>query len=124
MAESILTSINLAGGSFNVCYDTVLAVFSISNYTNANKNCPNGWRAAVVISHQRILNTNRNIGTLVEPIAIFNTNVNCIYYGTYLNESTRVLDVVSVITISASSFTLGYYNDYYETCIGTVIFVA
>lgn len=124
MAESILTSINLAGGSFNVYYDTVLAVFSISNYTNANKNCPNGWRAAVVISHQRLLNTNREIGTLVEPIAIFNTNASCAYNGTYLNESTSVLDVALVITISAASFTLGYYNEYHETCIGTVIFVA
>ena len=125
MAESILTSINLAGGSFNVYYDTVLAVFSITGRGNANNNCPNGWRAALVVSHRRYLNLNGfHFGILVEPITVFNTNATCMYYSTYRDEDNAVLTVANVINISATSFTLQYYSTSYDSCTGTVIFVA
>ena len=49
MAESILTSINLAGGSFNVYYDTVLGVHSSSvPNSTLSVTCPSGWKVAII----------------------------------------------------------------------------
>ena len=126
MAESILTSINLAGGSFNVYYDTVLSVISVSNASS--KSCPSGWKAAVVISHKtRSLSNSESWIVLCQPIIIFNVNSNSInYYGTYIYEDAAIgtCTAYNGITISQSAF--NFNTNYSGNTInyGTIIFVA
>ena len=127
MAESILTSISLAGGSFNVYYDTVLSVISKSN--TASTPCPSGWKAAIVISHEtHVFQSNSNsVATLIQPITIFNissTNIN--YYGTYIFNSSELgtYTAFNGITINQSSFNFNSEYIHSSITVGTIIFVA
>ena len=124
MAESILTSINLAGGSFNVYYDTVLSIVSISSYNNRTNQCPTGWKAAILTAHSRHLNVNDDTGIMLSPMVAFNLNKQINYYATYLNVDKSILDVSIALTVNISNFSFGAYNDYHALCTGTVIFVA
>lgn len=67
MAESILTSITMAGGALNIYYDTILESKS-GNATGIN-NLPSGWKVCIVTSY--------NYGNinLVFPFAVFNASV-------------------------------------------------
>ena len=126
MAESILTSINLAGGSFNVYYDTVLSVISVSN--TSSKSCPSGWKAAVVISHRTRNTSNGDFWVaLCQPITIFNVNNNSIdYYGTYIYEDATLgtCTAYNGITISQSTFKFNSNYNSSTANYGTIIFVA
>ena len=68
MAESILTSITMAGGALNIYYDTILQSKSGSG-TGIN-NLPSGWKVCIITSY-----LNSNIG-LVFPFAVFNASFN------------------------------------------------
>ena len=104
MAESILTSINLAGGSFNVYYDTILSVKTVtgSSAVSLSNSCPSGWKCAVLISCFIYLN---NWATLVTPIPIFNVNSSSIeYYGLFNIENN--MTTTRCIKISSSNFNI------------------
>lgn len=126
MADSILTSITLAGGSFNVYYDTVLDI--ITKTSRGSTNCPSGWKAAILVSNRtRFTNDGNSWITLIQPIAIFNMNrsTNISYYGIYIYELAEFGTYVSYngITINTSNFDLNtnYGNN---ACYCTIIFVA
>ena len=108
MAESILTSINLAGGSFNVYYDTILSVKTVtgSSAVSSSNSCPSGWKCAVLISCFIYLNA---WATLVTPIPIFNVNSSSIeYYGLFNieNNNNNNMTTTRCIKISSSSFNI------------------
>ena len=126
MAESILTSITLAGGSFNVYYNTVLDIITKSSTNSVN--CPSGWKAAILVSNRtRFTNASNSWITLIQPIAIFNMNSssNISYYGTYIYEDAQFGTYVSFggISINTSNFSLNT-NFGNNTCYCTIIFVA
>ena len=68
MAESILTSITMAGGALNIYYDTILE--SKSGNGTAYNNLPSGWKVCIITSYSY-----DNI-SLVFPFAVFNASFN------------------------------------------------
>lgn len=127
MAESILTSINLAGGSFNVYYDTVLDI--ITNTSTNSTNCPSGWKAAILVSNRtRPLSNANSWITLIQPIVIFNMNssTTIVYYGIYIYEDATFGTYTSYGGISINTSIFTFKDDYPNSsqCYGTIIFVA
>ena len=122
MAESILTSINLAGGSFNVYYDTVLDVLSINNYEDYD--CPSGWKAAVLISYETTVDRNDTLVTLDQPITIFNISKEVVYYGKCIYVTTGNSTVKECIQITSTNKVRLCAFDTFDNPIGTIIFIA
>ena len=122
MAESILTSINLAGGSFNVFYDTVLDV--ITGNSSRSYDCPAGWKAAVVISYSRHIDNFNNDSVLMNPIPIFNTGKSVTYYGIFINTNYELERYVcaSVVNVTDTQFRFQYSGSINYS--GTIIFVS
>lgn len=123
MSESILTSINLAGGSFNVYYDTILDCISASS--NTQTQCPSGWKAAILISYSMYINSNTNSNaSLVSPIPMFNIGKEVIYYGTFIYESSDygTYATSGTIRINSTDFTL--LTNHNMITSGTIIFMA
>ena len=122
MADSILTSITLAGGSFNVYYDTVLDVITVTS--TGRKSCPSGWKAAVVISCiTRTSSSSSTAITLIQPIPIFNngSSDDISYYGTFINNQDGTYEVYSAIVINSSNFSCPSGGN---AVAATIIFVA
>lgn len=68
MAESILTSITMAGGALNIYYDTILQ--SKTGYGTSSYTIPSGWKVCIVMA----FHNNNNRYSLLYPIAIFNAS--------------------------------------------------
>ena len=66
MAESILTSITMAGGALNIYYDTIL--LSKTEVGTAFYNMPSGWKVCIITSFQH------DDISLVFPFAVFNAS--------------------------------------------------
>ena len=118
MADSVLTSITLAGGSFNVYYDTVISVMSVKNYTS--NNTPSGWKAAICISCYTYMGN--NWGTLVSPVPIFNIGSQVTYNGTFI-DSNSIYTVYGFIRISSTDFNINGSASS-NSITSTIIFVA
>ena len=113
MAESILTSINLAGGSFNVYYDTVLAIHSDStNMSTLSVSCPSNWKAAII-------NIATNTVCCLYAMPVFNVSNNTI--DCYIPSSGGGYFSARVNQTSISSPVNGHYVD---NAVMTVIFLA
>lgn len=113
MAESILTSINLAGGSFNVYYDTVLAIHSDStNMSALSVSCPSNWKAAII-------NIATNTVCCLYAMPVFNVSNNTI--DCYIPSSGGGYFSARVNQTSISSPVTGHYVD---NAVMTVIFLA
>ena len=69
MAESILTSITMAGGSLNIYYDTILQ--SKTGYGTSSFIAPSGWKVCIVMA----FHNNHLVYSLLYPIAIFNASL-------------------------------------------------
>ena len=99
MAESILTSINLAGGSFNVFYDTILAQGSGGySYTSEIINIPSGWKVILIINAR---NGNTGAG-LLSAVPIFTVATGTI--GGIGVENGSIVKMALVENITATSF--------------------
>ena len=83
MAESILTSITMAGGALNIYYDTVLQ--SKTGYGTSVFNMPSGWKVCIVTA---FYNTYAGYN-LLYPIAIFNASITTgeYYHGIIINNN-------------------------------------
>ena len=68
MAESILTSITMAGGALNIYYDTILQ--SKTGYGTSVFSVPSGWKVCIVMAFHNA----RDTYSLLYPIAIFNAS--------------------------------------------------
>ena len=122
MAESILSSINLAGGSINIYCDSILNVITAND--RHSKSCPSGWKAAVLISHCYYAGANTVYQyNLMQPIPIFNIGSSSVTYNAIYVGENGVYNVHSAITISNSSFSLSYGPSFNDTS-GTIIFAA
>ena len=70
MADSILCSINMAGGAINIYYDTVLAQGNLSSNRNENSiSLPSGWKTVIIMSCRHVYNS--EIHVLIQPFPIF-----------------------------------------------------
>ena len=122
MAELILTSINLAGGSINIYCDSILSVVSVGDRNS--RSCPSGWKAAVLFSHYYNSGYSSSYqNTLMQPIPIFNIGSSSVTYNAIYVSEDGVYNVHSAITISNSSFSLSYGPNFNDTS-GTIIFAA
>ena len=81
MAESILTSITMAGGALNIYYDTIL--LSKTEVGTASYNMPSGWKVCIITSY------NYDNISLVFPFAVFNASftIGRWYCGICMNDS-------------------------------------
>ena len=106
MAESILTSINLAGGSFNVFYDTILAQ-GTNGSANDNRSysftIPSGWKCLLITTANYYNNY-----TLLNPIAIFVPNIGVQGLFIATNDGTYV--VRNVGNVSDTRFNINTYT--------------
>lgn len=98
MAESILTSITMAGGALNIYYDTILQ--SKTGSGTANNNLPSGWKVCIITSY-----SNDNI-SLVFPFAVFNAsfNTNQWYRGICMNDSGVFVNYDMLIFNSSTTY--------------------
>ena len=82
MADSILCSINMAGGAINIYYDTILAQNSLnSSGSTINTSIPSGWKVVIILS--AFYSYDRIQHTLLEPYPIFTDTSNYLYMLTY-----------------------------------------
>ena len=122
MAESILSSINLAGGSINIYCDSILNVITAND--RHSKSCPSGWKAAVLISHYYYSGSSTSYqNTLMQPIPIFNIGSSSVTYNAIYVGQNGDYSVHSTITINNSSFSLSAGSSFVDTS-GTIIFAA
>ena len=92
MAESILTSINLAGGSFNVFYDTILKQGDAGNVSAGGYDfiIPSGWKA-VLITH-----AHNNGYNLLTPVVAFMPGYEIYGLGINSNGNTSSLEIGNI----------------------------
>ena len=87
MADSILCSINMAGGAINIYYDTILAQNSLSyQYSIQSVSLPNGWKVVIIMSARYEVNSGE---TLFNPFPIF-TNTNSFIYMPAITSSGQI----------------------------------
>ena len=101
MAESILTSITMAGGALNIYYDTILE--SKSGNGTVNNNLPSGWKVCIITSYSY-----DNI-SLVFPFAVFNASFNTgrWYCGICMNDSGVFVNYAMLIFNSSTTYYFG-----------------
>lgn len=105
MAESILTSINLAGGSFNVFYDTILAqgtAGKTNNSTSYSFSIPSGWKCLLITSANY-----QDSDMIIEPVVVFVTNIDV--YGKFISMVDGNYSVGRIGTISNLTFNIRQY---------------
>ena len=71
MADSILCSINMAGGAINIYYDTILTQGNLRSNSGsaASTSIPSGWKAVIIMSARYVWNDDNYI--LSQPFPIF-----------------------------------------------------
>ena len=71
MADSILCSINMAGGAINIYYDTILAQNKLNSNTHesASVSIPSGWKTVIIMTGKSISDNDKYI--LAQPCPIF-----------------------------------------------------
>ena len=105
MADSILTSINLAGGSFNVFYDTILAQGTAGNHSSTssyNFSIPSGWKCLLITFANY-----QNSDILTDPVAVFVSNIDV--YGKYISVVDGTYSVGRIGSISNLTFNIRVY---------------
>ena len=113
MAESILTSITLAGGSFNVFYDTILAqgtAGSKNDSRNHNFTIPSGWKCLLITTANY-----RDSYILLNPIAVFVPNIDV--YGLCIITNNGTYDIMNVGHVSETRFDIETYTQVSYTII-------
>ena len=93
MADSILTSINMAGGAINIYYDTILMQNSLSGGNfGTNISLLSSWKVVLITSAQY---TRASAETLLFPFPLF-TNVSSDFVMPAINSS----GVITVYTFA------------------------
>ena len=84
MADSILCSINMAGGAINIYYDTILAQGILNaGGSTSNTSIPSGWKVVIILSASYSNSTGNIQDALLAPYPIFTDTSNYLYMLTY-----------------------------------------
>lgn len=105
MADSILTSINLAGGSFNVFYDTILAQGTAGRHNSTssyNFSIPSGWKCLLITFANY-----QNSDILTDPVAVFVSNIDV--YGKFISITNGNYSIGQIGSISNLTFNIRVY---------------
>ena len=88
MADSILCSINMAGGAINIYYDTILAQSTLSaGASAASTSIPSGWKVVIILS--AIYGYNQVNQVLLAPYPIFTETSSYLYMISYYSSSSN-----------------------------------
>ena len=105
MADSILCSINMAGGAINIYYDTILAQGSVEGSVAL----PSNWKVVIITSARYQRNSQE---TLIFPFPIFTNNINDLMMPAI--DVNGQLTIFNFVYISSNTLhTTGYVNASY-----------
>ena len=96
MAESILTSITMAGGALNIYYDTILE--SKAGNGVYTQTAPSGWKICIITSYSY------DTYALVYPFAVFNASLttNVYYSGICMSSNNSVYYNETIIRFNST----------------------
>lgn len=110
MADSILCSINMAGGAINIYYDTILTQNTFNSSANAqNISIPSNWKIVIIMTAQYHYNGSTE-QTLLYPYPIFHNTNNWIPMPVVYNTTSFRIGLYHIAYVNSNYLHIAAYT--------------
>lgn len=110
MADSILCSINMAGGAINIYYDTILTQNTFNSSANSQSiSIPSNWKIVIIMTAQYHYSGSTE-QTLLYPYPIFNNTNSWIPMPVVYNTTSFRIGLYHIAYVNSNYLRIGAYT--------------